>query len=150
MSVDGAPPVVFHFAQFKRISAAWFDSGQLEYGIMPRRLRSRLYGGYWAALESAETEMRVQRPDFALARRGWRLALGEWHIARLRLFWGQFWWRAGSQWIAGRWGLGRFRGTPWRGIVVAVTPCRLARNNEVLRCDRDEQKLGFPRATPTH
>ncbi|MBL9202712.1 MAG: hypothetical protein JNL39_19520 [Opitutaceae bacterium] len=108
--VDGAPLVVFHFAQFKRVSAAWFDSGQLEYGIMPRRLRSRLYGEYWGALESAETEIRARLPGFAIAVRGWRESLGKWHIALLRLFWGQFWWRAGSQWFAGRLGLGRFSG----------------------------------------
>ncbi|MBL9188265.1 MAG: hypothetical protein JNK23_12340 [Opitutaceae bacterium] len=108
--VDEAPLVVFHFAQFKRISAAWFDSGQLEYGIMPRRLRSRLYGEYWAALESAEAEIRARLPGFAITRRGWRASLGPWHLALLRIFWGQFWWRCGAQWIAGRCGLGRFSG----------------------------------------
>ncbi len=110
VTADGAPLVVFHFAQFRRVSEAWFDSGQLEYGIMPRALRSRLYGEYWAALESAETEIRARLPGFAIARRGWRESLGPWHLALLRLCWGQFWWRAGSRWIAGRFGLGRFSG----------------------------------------
>ena len=110
VAVDGEPLVVFHFAQFKRISAAWFDSGQLEYGIMPRRLRSRLYGEYVAALEQAEAVVRRTLPDFAMARRGWRASLGAWHLALLRIFWGQFWWRGGGQLISGRLGLGRFSG----------------------------------------
>ncbi len=108
--VDDAPLVVFHFAQFKRISASWFDSGQIEYGIMPRRLRSRIYGEYVAALAQAEVEIRRLRPDFTMPRRGWRASLGPWHLALLRLFWGQFWWRAGAQLISGRLGLGRFSG----------------------------------------
>jgi hypothetical protein len=110
VAVDGVPLVVFHFAQFKRISATWFDSGQLEYGIMPRGLRSRLYGEYWTAMQSAAAEIRRGLPEFSIPRRGWRASLGAWHLALLRIFWGQFWWRCGSQWLAGRCGLGRFSG----------------------------------------
>lgn len=108
--VGGEPLIVFHFAQFKRISAAWFDSGQLEYGIMPLRLRSRLFGEYWAALVAAETEVRGMRPEFRIARRGWRASLGAWRLALLRVACGQFWLRLGPWWIAGRLGLGRWSG----------------------------------------
>jgi hypothetical protein len=110
VSVDGWPVVLFHFAQFRRISGRWFDSGQLEYGIMPLRLRSRIYGDYWRALAAAEAEIRLLRPDFVLPSRGWRASLGPWHLALLRLFWGQFWLKAGPWWLAGRFGLGRFSG----------------------------------------
>jgi hypothetical protein len=105
-----APLVVFHFAQFRRIAGRWFDSGQLEYGIMPLRLRSRVYGEYWAALEAAEAEIHALRPGFQMARRGWRASLGSWRLALLRLCWGQFWLRLGPWWLAGRLGLGRFSG----------------------------------------
>ena len=54
--------------------------------------------------------MRSALPDFAMARRGWRASLGAWHLALLRIFWGQFWWRGGGQLISGRLGLGRFSG----------------------------------------
>lgn len=108
--VDGAPLVVFHFAQFRRISAQWFDSGQLEYGIMPLRLRSRIYGEYWDALVAAEAEIRAVQPGFAIARRGWPAALGPWHLALLRLCWGQFWLKLGPWWLAGRLGLGQLSG----------------------------------------
>jgi hypothetical protein len=108
--VDDSPLVVYHFAQFKRISATWFDSGQLEYGIMPRALRNRIYGEYWTALQSAEAEIQRVRPDFTISRRGWKTTFGAWHLALLRIFWGQFWWRAGSSWFAGRLGLGRWAG----------------------------------------
>jgi hypothetical protein len=108
--VDGAPLIVFHFAQFRRVSGSWFDSGQLEYGIMPLRLRSRIYGEYWSALVAAEAEIRTVRPGYAFASRGWKASLGPWHLALLRLFWGQFWLRLGPWWLAGRLGLGRFSG----------------------------------------
>lgn len=110
IAVDGVPLVVFHFAQFRRIGERWFDSGQLEYGIMPRTLRSRLYGEYWMALVRAEREIQGVSPAFALVRRGWSAALGRWPLAGWRILWGQFWWRAGGQWFAGRLGLGRFSG----------------------------------------
>jgi len=110
VTVDGEPLVAFHFAQFRRVSARWFDSGQLEYGIMPRRLRSRIYGEYWDALQAAETVIRRVRPGYRFPVRGWAASLGPWHIALLRVCWGQFWLRLGSWWLAGRLGLG-----PWSG-----------------------------------
>ncbi len=110
IEVDGVPLVVFHFAQFRRISERWFDSGQLEYGIMSRTLRSRLYGEYWTALERSEREIQGVSPGFAFPRRGWSAALGRGPLALWRLLWGQFWWRGGGQWIAARLGFGRFSG----------------------------------------
>jgi hypothetical protein len=108
--VDGAPLVVFHFAQFRRIAGAWWDSGQLEYGVMPLGLRSRIYGPYAAALDAAERELDRVAPRFRPPSSGWRAALGPWHLALLRLFWGQFWLRCGSWMVAGRLGWGRFSG----------------------------------------
>lgn len=108
--VDGQPLVLFHFAQFRHVSGRWFDSGQLEYGIMPLRLRSRIYGEYWRALVAAEAKICTVRPGFAVPRRGWRASLGAWHLALLRLLWGQYWLRLGPWWLAGRFGLGRFSG----------------------------------------
>jgi hypothetical protein len=110
ITVNGAPLIVFHFAQFRRITGPWFDSGQLEYGIMPLRLRSRLYGEYWSALKEAEAIVRTTREGFCISATGWRSTLGAWHLALLRLFWGQFWLRIGPWWFAGRMGLGRFSG----------------------------------------
>lgn len=110
MRVDDAPLVVFHFAQFRRVSGGWFDSGQLEYGIMPLNLRSRLYGEYWAALQRAEQAVTVLRPGFAIPERGWGASLGAWHMAALRVVCGQFWRKSGRVWFAGRLGLGRFTG----------------------------------------
>lgn len=110
VQVEGGPLVVFHFAQFRRVSTRWFDSGQLEYGIMPLRLRSRIYGEYWNALVAAEAEIRAVQPGYTLPRREWKASLGGWHLALLRLFWGQFWLRLGPWWFAGRLGLGRFSG----------------------------------------
>ena len=110
VKVDGAPLVAFHFAQFRQVSTHWFDSGQLEYGIMPLRLRSRLYGEYWRALLAAQAEIRGIRPAFVLAARGWKTSLGPWHLALLRMGWGQFWLRLGPWWLAGRLGLGKFSG----------------------------------------
>jgi hypothetical protein len=108
--VDGGSLVAFHFAQFRRVSSRWFDSGQLEYGVMPLPLRSRIYGHYWNALLAAEAEIRAVRPGYSFPSRGWLASLGPWHLAVLRLFWGQFWLKLGPWWLAGRLGLGRFSG----------------------------------------
>jgi hypothetical protein len=110
VQVDGQPLVAYHFAQFRRVSRRWFDSGQLEYGVMPLRLRSRIYGEYWAALVAAETAIGAVIRDYVLSERGWASSLGPWHLALLRLFWGQFWLRVGPWWLAGRLGFGRFSG----------------------------------------
>jgi hypothetical protein len=108
--VNGVPLIVFHFAQFKRIGDAWFDSGQLEYGIMPLALRSRIYGEYWTALLQSESDIQKVQPMFSITQRGWRLSLGAWHIALLRFFFGQFWFKVGPWWLAGRLGIGRYSG----------------------------------------
>jgi len=108
--VGGEVLVVFHFAQFRRVTGSWFDSGQLEYGIMPLKLRSRLYGEYWSALLEAEKRVRVMRPRFVLSSRGWRASLGDWRMGLLRAVCGQFWWKSGPLWIAGRMGSGRWVG----------------------------------------
>ncbi len=110
VGVEGVPLVVFHFAQFRRIAGRWFDSGQLEYGVMPRRLRSRLYGEYWSALLEAEMMIRKVWPQFAIKSRGWLAVLKPWHLGLLRWVWGEFWWRGQNNWYAGRAGLGRFSG----------------------------------------
>lgn len=134
VAVGGRPLIVFHFAQFRRVHGPWFDSGQLEYGIMPLRLRSRLYGEYWQTLRVTEAEVRAVRPEFHLAARGWGASLGPPHLAALRLGWGQFWLKLGPWWLAGRLGLGRFsghalglyrrmrRGGEFRPRVLVVTP----------------------------
>lgn len=108
--VEDVPLIVFHFAQFRLVTRRWVDSGQLEYGVMPLRLRSRLYHEYWSALVAAEAELRRVLPDFRLPERGWKAALGPWRLALLRLFWGQFWLRSGSWFLSGRLGVGRLSG----------------------------------------
>lgn len=110
LQVDGLPLVVFHFAQFRRISERWFDSGQLEYGIMPGRLRTAVYGPYWEALVGAEEIIRTVLPSFASPRRGWHASIESWRMGFLRITFGQFWYRVGTTWISGRLGLGRFSG----------------------------------------
>jgi len=48
--VDGRPLVVFHFAALRRIGDDRWDSGQLDYGIMPGAVRQAIYGPYLDAL----------------------------------------------------------------------------------------------------
>ncbi len=110
VTVDGEPLVAFHFARFRRISARWSDSGQVEFGIMPLKLRSRIYGEYWDELLAAEAEIRRVRPEFTWKGSSWRAALGTWRMALARLAGGEFWLRVGPWWLAGRLGLGRFSG----------------------------------------
>lgn len=110
VTVDGGPLVAFHFARFRRISAHWCNSGQVDFGIMPLRLRSGIYGEYWNELLAAEAEIRRVRPGYGWAGSGWRDAHGTWRMALARLVGGEFWLRLGPWWLAGRLGLGRFSG----------------------------------------
>lgn len=110
VKVDGQLLIVFHFAQFRPIGKHWCDSGQLEYGIMPLRLRSRLYGEYWAALEWAGDIVRSIRPELPPLQRTWRQTLSPWPFSLFRIFWGQCWRRTGPWLVSGHFGLGRFSG----------------------------------------
>lgn len=110
-TVDGHPLVFFHFARFQPRAGTWlWESGQLDYGIMPARLRNPLYGAYWQMLVAAQAELLAARPggDFALrtARRG----RSGWRTRCLRLAFGGTWIRLGGCFINGRGGLGRYSG----------------------------------------
>lgn len=120
---DGEPLVVFHFARFRPLSAWRADSGQLEYGVMPLRLRSWLYGRYWALLAEAGGRIAGLAPERKRSRRTGRSDRVRWKTGVLELVFGSVWWRVGPWWISGRFGLGRFSGRvlawfnrmPWSG-----------------------------------
>jgi len=88
--VDGHPLVVFHFAKFRPCGPGFWDSGQLEFAVMPRGLRTAVYEPYWQALHATgRTSGRSVR--------GRRLGLKGW---LLRGLFGSVWWRAGGAWLA--------------------------------------------------
>jgi len=128
LRVDGVPLVVFHFARFRVLGAARVDSGQLEYGIMPLRLRSWIYGRYWHWLDAARRQWGRVAPALqepAGVARG-RRAL--WKTQILELVFGSKWRRVGPWWISGRGGLGRYSGR-----VVAWLRRKVTRRGEVNR-----------------
>lgn len=106
--VDGGPLIVYHFAKFRPWGPGCWDSGQLEFAVMPRRLRSAIHEPYWRALQETG-------PAAGRGARGVRLDLKGW---LLRLGFGSVWWRAGGAWLALGFGpLGRHSGTwlcAWR------------------------------------
>jgi len=111
VQVDGEPLVLFHFARFRPICGDWWwQSGQLDYGVMPARLRHALYGPYWQALAAARAEIAVRRPGFDFERRPARLGREFWRTLPLRILFGADWLRLGDRFISGRLGLGRFSG----------------------------------------
>ncbi|ACB75055.1 hypothetical protein [Opitutus terrae] len=115
VSIDGHPLLVFHFARFRPIRGTWWwQSGQLDYGVMPWRLRQAVYGPYWEALCAARSEIRQRRPDFDFPR-GTRLGREFWHALPLRLIFGSDWLRIGRIFVSGRAGVGR-----WSGRVLAA------------------------------
>ena len=70
LRVEGEPLVIFHFARFRPIYGDWWwQSGQLDYGVMPRRLRRRIYSPYGRALLAARDELAARRVGFEFARR---------------------------------------------------------------------------------
>ena len=106
VQVDGQPLVVFHFARFRAIRGDWWwQSGQLDYGVMPAALRHALYGAYWRALQSAAAETGREVPATTA-----RLGRAFWRTLPLRLVFGSDWLRVGDRFVSGRLGLGRYSG----------------------------------------
>jgi hypothetical protein len=106
--VDGQALIVYHFALFKPRGRFLFDSGQLEYGVMPLRLRSWLYGRYFALLEEAGRQVKALAPE--IPHRVSRGRPATWSTFLLELLFGPVWLRLGPLWLSGHCGLGRFSG----------------------------------------
>lgn len=109
--VEGAPLVMFHFARFRPLKGTWWwQSGQLDYGVMPLGLRNAIYGPYWRALAAARAEIAAVRPGFDFPRRGARLGRTFWRGFSPRAIFGSDWLRIGDRFFSGRLGLGRWSG----------------------------------------
>jgi hypothetical protein len=105
-----APLVVFHFARFRPLRGdRWWQSGQLDYGVMPRKLRRAVYGPYVAALLAARAEIAARRPGFDFPR-GARGGRDAWRALPLRMVFGGSWLRVGDEFFNLRLGLGRWSG----------------------------------------
>ena len=82
--VDDGELVLFHFARFRPVNGGrrWV-SGQLEYGVMPRKMRNAIYGPYVRALSAARDEIAARRAGFDFPERGGgRWARGAHGVAR--------------------------------------------------------------------
>lgn len=111
VEVRGTALVLFHFARFRPVRGTWWwQSGQIDYGVMPRRLRHAIYGPYWRALAAARLEIRKVRPDFDFPRRALRLGRDFWRGLALAIVFGGGWLRFGERFYGGRFGLGRWSG----------------------------------------
>lgn len=109
--VDEQELVLFHFARLRPICGTWWwQSGQLDYGVMPRALRQRIYGPYLRALLAARAEIVARRPGFDFARRAPRFDRSFWRGLPLRVLFGSDWLRIGGALVSGRCGLGRWSG----------------------------------------
>lgn len=103
--------VVFHFARFRPLRGDWWwQSGQLDYGVMPWRRRQAIYGPYWRALAAARAEIAARRPGFDFPRRAARGGRDFWRALPLRLVFGGNWLRVGDRFFNLRLGLGRWSG----------------------------------------
>jgi hypothetical protein len=111
VAVDGRPLVLFHFARFRAITGDWWwQSGQLDYGVMPWALRQAVYGPYWRALVAARAEIRQAEPAWRQPVRAARYDRDFWRSLPLRLLFGSDWLRLGDRFVSGRLGLGRYSG----------------------------------------
>ncbi len=121
--VDEGELIVFHFARFRPLLGdRWWQSGQLDYGVMPFTLRNALYGPYWRALAAARAEIAARRPGFDFPRRPARRGREFWRGLPLRLLFGGDWLRVGDRFFNLRFGLGR-----WSGRALAALR-KLSRN----------------------
>jgi hypothetical protein len=99
--------IVFHFARFRPLAGdRWWQSGQLDYGIMPRARRDAVYGPYWQALAAARAEIAARRPGFDFPRARARGGREFWRTLPLRLVFGGDWLRTGDRFLNLRAGLG--------------------------------------------
>lgn len=109
--VDAEPLVLFHFARFRPLHGDWWwQSGQLDYGVMPRRLRHAIYGPYWRALAAARAEIAARRPGFDFEHRASRFDRSFWRGLPMRVLFGSDWLRVGDYFSSGRMGVGRWSG----------------------------------------
>lgn len=115
VTVGGRRLVAFHFARFRPRAGDWcWQSGQLDYGVMPGGLRNAIYGPYARALLAARDEIAARRAGFDFPRGGGRGGRAWWRDAVLRGIFGSDWVRVGGRFFSGRAGLGR-----WSGRVLA-------------------------------
>jgi hypothetical protein len=111
VQVDGQRLVLFHFARFRPVCGDWWwQSGQLDYGVMGARLRQALYGPYWRALAAARAEVARRHPGFDFPRKSGRLGRDFWRSLLLRIVFGSDWLRLGGRFVSARLGLGRWSG----------------------------------------
>lgn len=114
----GAEPelILFHFARFRPLKGDWWwQSGQLDYGVMPWRRRNAIYGPYVRALLAARAEIAAVRAGFDFARRPARAVRAFWRGLPPRVIFGSDWACIGGKLVSGRLGLGR-----WSGRVMAA------------------------------
>ncbi|MEY4938636.1 MAG: hypothetical protein RIQ93_371 [Verrucomicrobiota bacterium] len=103
--------VVFHFARFRPTAGTrWWQSGQLDYGIMPQAGRDAIYTPYWRAWRAAREEIAARRPDFDFAPTASRAGREFWRTLPLRVIFGGDWLRIGDRFYNLRFGLGRWSG----------------------------------------
>jgi hypothetical protein len=108
---DGESLVVFHFARFRLLNGDWrWQSGQIDYGVMPRVLRNAIYEPYVRALLAARAQIAARHPGFDFPRRSARLGRDYWRGLPLRLVFGGNWSRLGNGFFNFRLGLGRWSG----------------------------------------
>jgi hypothetical protein len=125
--VDDGELVLFHFARFRPVNGGrrWV-SGQLEYGVMPRKMRNAIYGPYVRALSAARDEIAARRAGFDFPERGagaggGRAGRTEWQDRAMRVVFGGTWLRVGDGLWNLRGGSGRWSGrvlawaAGWRG-----------------------------------
>lgn len=121
--VEGMPLVLFHFARFRALRGDWWwQSGQLDYGVMPWRLRNAIYEPYLRALLAARAEIAREQPGFDFRRQPSRHGRVFGRALLLRVAFGGDWIYLGGVFLNLRGGVGR-----WSGRCLAALRRILAR-----------------------
>lgn len=111
IAVNGQDLLLYHYARFRPILGTWiWLSGQLDYGVMPSRLRAGIYSPYYVCLATAVEDIRRVDPKWSWRRRSLRLTRGAIREALLRLLFGSDWLRIGRRFYSVGFGLGPFSG----------------------------------------
>ena len=111
LSINDHALTLFHFARFRPLAGDWWwQSGQLDYGVMPWTWRQKIYGPYVRALLAARDEIAARRLGFDFLRPPGRPGREFWSALPFRIVFGGDWLWLGGRLGNGRVGLGRWSG----------------------------------------
>lgn len=110
LTVDGQALVVFHFAALRFLENHKVDSSQVEYAVMPQRLRKGTYVPYLQEVFAMGEEIRGILPRYSVLRKQGRESRARWRTTVMSILFGAIWKYRAGRLVSRSLGLGRWSG----------------------------------------